>query len=252
MTIRIGMLLFPGVTQLDLTGPFEVLAQIPGAEINLAWKVLDPVTAESGLKIVPTTTLSDAPQADVLFVPGGAGQLALMRDEEVLSFLRRQGEKARYVTAVCTGSLLLGAAGLLEGYDATTHWAFHDLLARCGARPVRKRVVIDRNRVTGGGVTAGIDFSLRLVSELVGEDIAREIQLALEYDPDPPFSSGSPERADPRLVERVRQTFEPLRRARAASLDHTELADHPTAGSAAGPAAGSGSPPNRESRHQEG
>jgi cyclohexyl-isocyanide hydratase len=220
MTIRIGMLLFPKVTQLDLTGPFEVLAQIPGAEIFLAWKSLEPVIADSGLTLVPTTTLSDAPQADVLFVPGGAGQLPLMRDAEVLAFLRRQGEKARYVTAVCTGSLLLGAAGLLDGYQATTHWAFHDLLALCGARPVRQRVVVDRNRLTGGGVTAGIDFGLRLVAELVGEETARTIQLALEYDPAPPFSSGSPDQADPRLVEKLRQTFEPLRRARASSLDH--------------------------------
>jgi cyclohexyl-isocyanide hydratase len=219
MSIRIGMLLFPRLTQLDLTGPYEVLSKVPGAEIFLAWKSLAPVVADSGLALLPTTTLTDAPQADVLFVPGGAGQLPLMQDPEVLAFLRRQAAGARYVTGVCTGSLLLGAAGLLEGYEATTHWAFHDLLARCGARPVHRRVVIDRNRVTGGGVTAGIDFALSLAAELAGEEIACGIQLGLEYDPAPPFSSGSPEGAAPRIVESVRRRMEPMRQARVASLD---------------------------------
>jgi cyclohexyl-isocyanide hydratase len=219
MPIRIVMLLFPDLTQLDLTGPHEVLSKLPGAEISLAWKSLEPVIAESGLALLPTTTLADAPRADVLFVPGGAGQIALMRDEEVLAFLRRQAETARYVTAVCTGSLLLGAAGLLDGYQATTHWAFHDRLARCGARPVKRRVVVDRSRVTGGGVTAGIDFGLQLAAELCGEPIARVIQLALEYDPAPPFDSGSPERAAPSLVETVRQRVDHLRREREGTLD---------------------------------
>jgi cyclohexyl-isocyanide hydratase len=213
MAIRIGMLLFPRLTQLDLTGPYEVLSKLPETEIFLAWKSLDPVVADSGLALLPTTTLAQAPQADVLFVPGGGGQIPLMDDPEVLAFLRRQAEGARYVTAVCTGSLLLGAAGLLQGYQATTHWAFHDLLTRCGAEPVRRRVVIDRDRITGGGVTAGIDFALWLAAELAGPEVAQTIQLALEYDPAPPWA-GSPERAAPEIVARVRARFASLRQAR--------------------------------------
>lgn len=221
MAIRIGMLLYPHLTQLDLTAPYEVFSKLPGAEMSLIWKSLDPVVADSGLALLPNITLADAPQADVLFVPGGSGQVRLMRDPVVLGFLRRQAENARYVTAVCTGSLLLGAAGLLTGYEATTHWAFHELLAQCGARPVRRRVVVDRNRVTGAGVTAGIDFALRLTAELFGEERARAIQLALEYEPEPPFTSGSPEHAAPELVESVRKRFEPLRLAREAVLRET-------------------------------
>ena len=218
MTIRIGMLLFPKLTQLDLTGPYEVLARVPGVEQHLVWKDLAPVHAGTGLTLQPTTTLARAPQFDVLLVPGGRGCVPLMRDPEVLSFLREQARDARYVTAVCTGSLLLGAAGLLEGYAATTHWAFHELLAQCGARPVRQRVVVDRNRLTGGGVTAGIDFGLRLAAELAGEQTARAIQLGLEYDPEPPFAGGSPERASPALVELVRQQLAASRREHAEAL----------------------------------
>jgi cyclohexyl-isocyanide hydratase len=148
-----------------------------------------------------------------------------MTDMEVLAFLRRQSEKARYITAVCTGSLLLGAAGLLDGYQATTHWASHDLLERCGAHPVRQRVVVDRNRVTGGGVTAGLDFGLRLAAELAGSDVARAIELGLEYDPAPPFSCGSPERADARLVESLRRLYGPLRNARLAAFEALRSAE---------------------------
>ncbi|HEY3254370.1 MAG TPA: DJ-1/PfpI family protein [Polyangiaceae bacterium] len=201
------MLLFPNLTQLDLTAPHEVLTRLPGAQVALVWKSLEPVTAGNGLVLSPNTTLAEAAPADVLFVPGGSGLVPLLRDPEVLEFLERQAKAARYVTAVCTGSLLLGAAGLLEGYRATTHWAYHELLARCGAIPVRERVVIDRNRVTAGGVTAGIDFALRLSAELFGEQQAQGIQLGLEYDPEPPFDSGSPERAAPELVEIVRARF---------------------------------------------
>jgi cyclohexyl-isocyanide hydratase len=219
MTIHIGMLLYPGLTQLDLTGPFEVLHRIPDAKVHLLWKTRDPVTADSGLTLTPSTTLADCPQLDVLFVPGGAGQLALMQDGEVLAFLRAQGQAARYVTSVCTGALLLGAAGLLAGYDAATHWAFMELLPAFGARPVRRRVVVDRNRITGGGVTAGIDFGLRVAAELAGEPLAKAIQLGLEYDPEPPFACGHPDRADAEIVTRVRASFDLLLQRRRAAVD---------------------------------
>lgn len=207
MTLHIGMLLFPRLTQLDLTGPFEVMHRIPDAKIHLVWKDLQPVTAESGLAISPTMTLADCPPLDVVFVPGGWGQVALMTDREVLDFVRRHGETARYVTSVCTGALVLGAAGLLQGYQATTHWAFTDLLARFGATFTKGRVVVDRNRITGGGVTAGIDFGLTIAAELAGPEVAKAIQLGIEYDPAPPFHCGHPDVADPDLVAAIRQRF---------------------------------------------
>jgi cyclohexyl-isocyanide hydratase len=220
MAIRIAMLLFPDITQLDLTAPYEVLTRLPGAEVSLVWKSLEPVTSGTGLRLTPNATLSDTAPADVLFVPGGSGLVPLVRDAPVLEFVRRQAASARYVTAVCTGSLLLGAAGLLEGYRATTHWAYHELLERCGAIPVRERVVIDRNRVTAGGVTAGMDFALRLTAELCGEQLARGIQLGLEYDPAPPFDSGTPERATPELVQNVLDRLAAARRGYAELLPH--------------------------------
>jgi len=220
MTIRIAMLLFPDITQLDLTASYEVLSRLPGAQISLVWKSLEPVTSGTGLRLSPNATLAEAEPADVLFVPGGSGLVPLVRDEQVLQFVRRQGATARYVTAVCTGSLLLGAAGLLAGYRATTHWAYHEFLERCGAIPVRERVVIDRNRVTAGGVTAGMDFALRLTAELAGEQLARGIQLGLEYDPAPPFDSGTPERATPELVQDVLDRLATSRRGYAAALPH--------------------------------
>lgn len=212
MTLQIGMLLFPRLTQLDLTGPFEVLHRIPDTKVHLVWKDLQPVYADSGLGLLPTTTFADCPALDVVMVPGGHGQMALMNDPVVLDFLRLHGATARYVTSVCTGSLVLGAAGLLAGYDATSHWAFTELLPAFGARPVRGRVVVDRNRITGGGVTAGIDFGLRLAAELAGEDVAKAIQLNLEYDPAPPFRSGHPDVADPVLVAQLRAQFGELTR----------------------------------------
>jgi cyclohexyl-isocyanide hydratase len=203
--MNIGMLLYPGLTQLDLTGPFELFHRVPDARVLLVWKDKAPIQSDSGMTIVPTTAMSDCPPLDVVFVPGGFGQVALMSDETVLAFLREHGKRARYVTSVCTGALLLGAAGLLEGYEATTHWAYVELLSSFGARYVQKRVVVDRNRITGGGVTAGLDFGLRVVSELAGEQVAKGIQLGLEYDPEPPYRSGHPNVADPALVEEVRR-----------------------------------------------
>ncbi len=212
MTLHIGLVLYPRLTQLDLTGPFEVLHRLPGAKVHLVWKDLQPVYADSGLGLLPTTTFADCPPLDVVFVPGGHGQVPLMSDPVVLDFLRQHGRTARYVTSVCTGSLVLGAAGLLDGYNAATHWAFTELLPAVGARHVPGRVVVDRNRITGGGVTAGIDFALRLVAEIAGEDMAKAIQLGLEYDPAPPFRSGHPDVADPALVAQVRARLGELTR----------------------------------------
>jgi cyclohexyl-isocyanide hydratase len=210
MTLQIGMLLYPNLTQLDLTGPFEVLHRAPDARVHLVWKDTQPVRADSGLGLLPTTTFADCPPLDIVFVPGGRGQVALMTDQPVLDFLRHHGRTARYITSVCTGALILGAAGLLDGYDATTHWAFVQLLPAFGARHVPGRVVIDRNRISGGGVTAGIDFALRLVAELAGDDVAKAIQLSIEYDPAPPFRSGHPDVADPALVAQLRERLSAL------------------------------------------
>lgn len=204
MTLNIGLLLFPDVTQLDLTGPYEVFHRIPDARVHVAWKDLQPVRAQGGLQLVPTTTLAECPPLDLVCVPGGFGQVALMEDAAVLEFLRTHGARARYVTSVCTGALLLGAAGLLEGYRATTHWAFTELLSGFGAIYTPGRVVVDRDRITGGGVTAGIDFALRVAAEIAGEAVAKGIQLGLEYNPEPPFRAGHPDVADPALVEAVR------------------------------------------------
>jgi len=204
--IRIGMLLYPGLTQLDLTGPHELLSRIPGAAVDLIWKARGPVQADSGLSILATETMAACAPLDVIMVPGGLGQMALMDDAETLDFLRRHAEHARYVTSVCTGSLLLGAAGLLRGYRAATHWMYMDLLPAYGAIAVAERVVVDRNRITGGGVTAGIDFGLRVLAELCGERFAQTAQLVLEYDPHPPYDCGHPRSAPPDLVAEARAT----------------------------------------------
>lgn len=206
----IGLLLFPDLTQLDLTGPYEVFARLPGARVHLIWKRMDPVHSDRGMAILPSTTFDDCPQLDVICVPGGPGQIALMDDDETLDFLRRQAEAAQWITSVCTGSLVLGAAGLLKGYRATTHWASHDQLAAFGAIPVHDRWVIDRNRASGGGVTAGIDFALALIAQMAGEAAAKAIQLGIEYNPAPPFNAGSPEGAGPAVVEQLRPAMAPM------------------------------------------
>lgn len=203
--LRIGLVLFPKLTQLDLTGPAEVFGRVPGAEVLLLWKALDPVPSYQGLTILPTTTFDACPSLDVICVPGGPGQVALMDDEETLGFLRRVAPGCRLVTSVCTGSLVLGAAGLLAGYRATCHWTCIDDLRLLGAEPVAERVVRDRNRITGAGVTSGIDFALTVVAELVGPELAQEVQLGMEYDPEPPFTSGSPRSASPGLVAATRE-----------------------------------------------
>lgn len=202
--LTVGMVLFPDLTQLDLTGPYEVFTRTPGAEVLLLASSLDPVRSEQGLAIVPDSTFAGASDLDVLFVPGGAGVDRAMEDERILGFLTDREPEARYVTSVCTGSLVLAASGLLKGYRATTHWLAMDFLNSFGVEAVRERVVKDHNRVTGGGITSGIDFGLVMAAELRGARVARGIQLMMEYDPQPPFDSGSPETADQSLVEEVR------------------------------------------------
>ncbi len=201
--LQVGMLCYPRLTQLDLTGPYEILSRMSNTEVHILWKNTAPVKAERGFSIVPDLRLRETPKLDVLVVPGGLGQQDLMEDEEVLNFLRIQAETARYVVSVCTGSLLLAAAGLLRGYRATCHWVFLPLLEPMGAIPTPERVVIDRNRITAAGVSAGIDCALHLVSLLRGEEAAEAIQLQIEYDPQPPFHCGSANKAPRALVQRL-------------------------------------------------
>jgi cyclohexyl-isocyanide hydratase len=218
MSLEIGFVLFPNLTQLDLTGPWEVFSKLPGASCHLLAPTLEPVKSSSaGLTILPTMTYADCPQLDIVCVPGGPGHLQAMEDSATLDFLNRQAPGCRYVTAVCTGALVLAAAGLLKGYRATTHWMSLERLAAFGATPVSERVVTDRNRVTGGGVTAGIDFGLVLVQALAGEQTAREIQLQIEYEPQPPFG-GSPATADPATVASLRGRLGPY----AAAMQDTD------------------------------
>ena len=205
MRFQIGLLLFPNLTQLDMTGPYEVFTKFPDSDVHLVWKSLDPVKAGGGMQLLPSTTFAECPQLDLICVPGGAGMNALLNDAETLDFVRRQAAGARYVTSVCTGSLVLGAAGLLRGKRATSHWMSHAMLAAFGCEPVAERVVVDGNVITGGGVTAGIDFALTVAGEVLGAEAARKIQLGMEYDPQPPYDAGSPERADPAMVAAVQE-----------------------------------------------
>ncbi len=216
-SLQIGLLVFPKVTQLDLTGPLQVFSSVPGAKVHLVWKRIEPVTSDSVLTIMPTTSFAGCPPLDVICVPGGAGTDDMIDDAEILEFLRSQAAGAKYVTSVCTGSLVLGAAGLLKGYRAATHWTAMEFLALYGATPAKTRVCVDRNRVTGGGVTAGIDFALTLVSLLVDRPTAQAIQLRLEYNPAPPFDSGSPDTAPPEIVARLKERNAPTQERRRAA-----------------------------------
>lgn len=212
------MLAYPNFTMLDLVGPHAVLSMTAGLQVSIVAKTKDPVRTDSGVQIIPHKTLQETTDEPlILFVPGGTqGTLAAMEDKEIIDFLKIRGAKATYVTSVCTGSLVLGAAGLLKGYKATTHWACIDILKTMGAIPTVKRVVEDRNRITGAGVTAGLDFGLRLAAKLKDDKYAQGLQLAIEYDPEPPFKSGSPASADAALVKSTRNRYAPfLRRAEA-------------------------------------
>lgn len=206
--VQIGFLVFPHVTQLDLMGPAQVLSRVPGAKVHLAWKSITPLMTDVGFTINPTVSFEQSPQFDVLCVPGGAGVVEQLSDDETLAFLRTQGQAARYVTSVCNGSILLGAAGLIDGYKSACHWMWRHYLPQFGAQPVAARVVRDRNRLSGAGVTSGIDFAFSLAEELAGGEVARMIQLGLEYDPQPPFDCGSPEKAGAERVARARSAQE--------------------------------------------
>ena len=205
--LQIGSLMFDGIDQIDLTGPFEVLARIPNSTYRLYGKTGDMIRDLKGLRLTPDASIAEAPQLDILHIPGGRGQEALMEDEEVLGWIRQQAAGAHSIFSVCTGALVCGAAGLLKGRRATTHWASFHLLPYFGAIPVNERVVIDGNWIFAAGVTAGIDGALRLAAELRGNDAAKAIQLHMVYAPEPPFDSGTPETAPAHILEQTRATL---------------------------------------------
>jgi cyclohexyl-isocyanide hydratase len=218
MTIehRIGLLLFPGITQLDLAGPYEVFSRTPGAAVHLLWKDTRPSRSEWGLELRPDTTFDECPALDVLCVPGGPGAFELLNDPSVVAAIKSIADRSRIVTSVCTGAFLLGAAGLLAGKRATTHWASRALLRELGARPDDERIVVDGDLITCGGITAGIDLALHVAARLVGEEEAKEIELAMEYDPAPPFGCGNPRVAEAAVVARFRERVGQRQQRRAA------------------------------------
>jgi cyclohexyl-isocyanide hydratase len=214
---QIGFLIFPDLTQLDFTGPLQVLARLPGAQIHIVAKTAEPVPSDCGLSLLPTVTYNDCPQLDLICIPGGAGVVDLLGDAVTLDFVRRQAALAKYATSVCTGAFVLGAAGLLRGRRATTHWAYTNLLPLVGATYEKARTVRDGNIITAGGVTSGIDFALHLVADIAGRPVAEAIQLGIEYDPAPPFDSGHPDRAPASakafLSERYEKSIQTYREA---------------------------------------
>ncbi len=212
--MRFGILVFPNVQQLDLTAPYEIFASAEGCEALLIWKDRAPVVSSTGLRLTPTAAFDDCPTLDVLCVPGGAGVNPLMEDAVVLDFLRRRAAEVRLLTSVCTGSLLLGAAGLLKGRKATSHWNAFDFLENFGAVPTQGRIVRDGDLITAGGVASGMDFGLAVLAELLGRDEAETVQLALEYAPAPPFQSGRPESARPAILAAAKARLADSRGAR--------------------------------------
>jgi len=218
--ITIGMIAFDGMTQLDLTGPLEVFSRFPEVKIHLISKTIGPVKCDRGLTIIADTSFETCPAIlHVLFVPGGPGVSGLLKDDGYLNFIRSKGD-SNYITSVCTGSIVLAACELLQGFRATTHWLSMDLLKRFEVDTVDERVVVDRNRITGGGVTSGIDFSLMLTSILFGEQRAKEVQLLIEYNPQPPFRSGHPNSAEHSLVEAVKKQREEIQKKRLEEIDN--------------------------------
>jgi cyclohexyl-isocyanide hydratase len=214
MSLRFGILVFPNVQQLDLTGPYEVMATVKGAEVELIWTDCNPVMSSTRLSLTPTATFDDCPPLDVLCIPGGGGVNALLEDKAVLDFVWERAAQARYITSVCSGALVLGAAGLLKGKRATTHWYAHDFLEEFGAIPVDARIVEDGKLITAGGVTSGIDFGLALVARLLGQAEAEIVQLSLEYAPAPPFRSGTPAEASPAVLAEAKERLSGSRRVR--------------------------------------
>ena len=199
----IGLVFYPGMTSLDMVGPQQVFSALPGVQIHRIWKTLDPIKTDDGMMVLPDTTFENCPRLDVICIGGGLEQGVVEDDPEILAFLRKQGSTAKFITSVCGGSVFLAKAGLLFGYRAATHWAMRQQLAKLGVEVGTERIVIDRNRITGGGVTAGIDFGLTIASILCGEEVAKIIQLLLEYNPAPPFDVGSPEKAGAELVDKA-------------------------------------------------
>jgi cyclohexyl-isocyanide hydratase len=217
---NIGFVIFPDLTQLDFTGPLQVLSRLPQSATHIVAKSEAPVPSDCGLGLVPTCTFTNCPRLDLICVPGGnLGVVGAINDLETVDFVRQQGRSAQYVTAVCTGTFILGVAGLLKGRRATTHWGFTDLLPLVGATYEKARVVKDGNIITAGGVTAGIDFGLSVIAELAGEAIARTIQLGIEYDPAPPFQSGDPDKAPDSIRSALLSRYEPSRSAYRTSID---------------------------------
>jgi cyclohexyl-isocyanide hydratase len=206
----IGLVFYPGMTSLDMVGPQQVFSALPGVELHRIWKTLDPIATDDGLVILPDTTFENCPSLDVICVGGGLEQRPVVDDPEVLEFFRKQGSTAKFITSVCGGSEFLAKAGLLQGYRAATHWGMREELAKLGVEVGTERVVVDRNRITGGGVTAGIDFGLTIASILYGEETAKIVQLLLEYNPAPPFDTGSPEKAGPELVNKAIQFMQQM------------------------------------------
>ena len=214
---KIAFLIYPNMTQLDFTGPAEVLGLMPDAEISLVWKTRDPVSSDIGITFLPNATIADDKAYDMICVPGGFACVDLMHDQAILDWLKRQATTAEYITSVCTGSLVLAAAGLLDGYQAGCHWAWAEHLEKFGAIATRERVVVDRNRITAGGVTAGIDFGFQIVEQRLGRPMAEAFQLGIEYDP-APLSGGVPETARPEVVDLVRSMMEERNAERAETI----------------------------------
>lgn len=225
--MNIGMLVFPDITAIDYVAPADLLVRIPGAQLKLVWKHTNPIRTELGWEFRATHDFDTCGQLDMLVVPGGPGVSSLMEDKEVLRFLVNQGERAKWIVGICTGPLVLGAAGLLEGYEATCHWASHELLPMAGAIAVDQRVVVDRNRITGAGMTSGIDCALRMIALASSAEVAQGVQLFAEYDPQPPFDTGSPHKAPTPLVQEMREKVAPIIEARRAVLAARRMAsDH--------------------------
>jgi cyclohexyl-isocyanide hydratase len=221
-SFNVGYVIFPELTQLDFTGPLQVLARLPNSTTHIAAKTMAPVPSDCGLALMPTTTFADCPPLDLICVPGGAAGVArAMVDEETVAFVRRQAQSAKYITSVCTGAFILGVAGLLRGRRATTHWGYTELLPLVGATHEKARIVKDGNLITAGGVTSGIDFGLHVVAEIAGEDAAHTIQLAIEYDPAPPFDSGHPDRAPAHVKSAVSGRYEAARSMLLAGIERS-------------------------------